>query len=253
MIDSHCHLTDPRLESQLSQVVARAASAGVDRLVTVGTTPLDGAAALDVCAAHSNVRFTVGIHPNHSGDFDLDDVRELRALVDHPRLVALGEMGLDYHYDRAPRDHQAAVFRRQLSLAREATLPVVIHSRESTADTLTILAEFPEVKCVFHCFTGTPAEAQAIADRGYYVGFTGPLTFRKNDALREACRLVPRDRLMIETDAPYLSPEPHRSQKVNEPALVIHVAQTMAQVHGVSLAEIDELTTANTLALYRWL
>lgn len=252
MIDTHCHLTDPRLFSQLEAVLARAATAGVHRLITIGTNLDDDQAVLAVCENRPNLRCAIGIHPNYVTPEARDRVSLLRGLLHHPAVVALGEMGLDYHYDDVPRDLQRDIFQAQLVIAQEAGLPVVIHSRESADDTLAILADFPAIPAVFHCFTGTAEEARRIADRGYCIGFTGPVTFKKNDELRAIAAAVPDDQILVETDAPYLSPEPLRKQKTCEPAFVIHTAAVIAQQRNMTIEAFDALTTANAARLFRW-
>lgn len=250
MIDTHCHLTDPRLLQQLPEVLRRARAAGVGRMITVGTNLSDAEAAVGVCRAHGEVRCAIGIHPNYCHEADLGDLAILRELQHDPSVVALGEMGLDYHYDFADRGRQRAFFEAQLSMAAELRRNVVIHCRDAVHDALVILRGFPGVTGVFHCFTGTPDEADAIVSAGHWISYTGVITFKKNDVLREAVRRTPRDRLMVETDAPYLSPEPFRSQKVNEPALVIHTAATVARVWETDAAEVDRVTTANAERFY---
>lgn len=245
MVDSHCHLTDPRLRGQLEDVLGRAAAAGVTRMITIGTSVDDARAAIELCHAHPQLRCAIGIHPNYSHEAKADDVATIRELQRDPAVVALGEMGLDYFHQFADRATQRRFFEQQLALAAELDRPVVIHSRDATDDTLAILRNFPSVRCDFHCFTGSLAEATKILDAGHYLGFTGAVTFKKNDELREAVRRTPRDRLLIETDAPYLTPEPMRKQKTNEPALVVHVAATIAKVWGVSIEEVDTITTKN--------
>lgn len=252
MIDSHCHLTDPRLFEQLPDVLRRAADAGVGRVLTVGTSVSDAQAAIALCRNHPQVRCAIGIHPNYSHEATLGDVPILRDLQNDPSVVALGEMGLDYHYDFADRVTQRQFFEAQLAMAAELKRRVVIHCREAVPDTLALMADFPGVTGVFHCFTGTPAEAEQVLAAGHWLSYTGVVTFKKNDALREAVRLTPRDRLMVETDAPYLSPEPFRSQKVNEPALVVHTAAVVAKVWGVGVAEVDRITTQNVGRFFGW-
>ena len=252
MIDTHCHLTDPRLFEQLDAVIERARSAGVKRMITVGTDLEDDRAAIALCRGRANVRCVVGIHPNYTQDAKLEDVPELRTLQADPSVVALGEMGLDYFHKFADVSHQRALFEAQLQLAAELSRPVVIHSREAIHDTLDVLANFPTVGAAFHCFTGTAPEAERILAAGHLISFTGPVTYKKNDALRDVVRLVPLDRLMVETDAPYLSPEPHRSQKVNEPALVMYTAAKIAEVKGIDLKELDDATTANAEVFFNW-
>jgi len=252
MIDTHCHLTDPRLFAQLDAVLKRAADAGVDRVVTIGTDIEDAMAAIEVCERKANVRCAVGIHPNYSADARVEDVAKLRELQKHRSVVALGEMGLDYHYDRAEPAHQRQIFEAQLQLASEVDRPVVIHCREAVDDTLAVMKSFANVPGVFHCFTGTRDEARKILDAGYWLGFTGVITFKKNDELRDIVAMTPIDRLLVETDAPYLSPEPVRNVKTNEPAFVAHTARVAAQVKGLAYEEFDRVATENALRFYRW-
>jgi TatD DNase family protein len=252
MIDTHCHLTDPRLHSQLADVLARADAAGVTRMITIGTSLADDEAAVGVCRGRPNLRCAVGVHPNHSHEADLNDLPRLREIQSDPSVVALGEMGLDYHHHFAPKARQHEVFEFQLQLATELARPVVIHCREATDDCLAVMRGFPAIRAVFHCFTGSPPDARKILDHGYLLGFTGAATFKKADALREAVRLTPLDRMVVETDAPYLTPEPMRKQKTNEPALVVHVAEVVAREKGVTVAEIERITTENAERFFGW-
>jgi TatD DNase family protein len=252
MIDTHCHLTDPRLAGQLDAVTERARVAGVVRMITVGTDLDDDRAAIALCRGRANVRCAVGIHPNYTQHATLADVPVLRELQRDASVVALGEMGLDYFHQFADRAHQAKLFEAQLALAAEVGRPVVIHSREAIDDTLAIMRNFAGVRAVFHCFTGTAEEAERILAAGYWISFTGPVTYKKNDALREVVRRVPVDRLMVETDAPYLSPEPKRGQKTNEPALVMYTAAKVAEVRGMGLDELDRVTTENAERFFGW-
>lgn len=252
MIDTHCHLTDPRLAEQLDSVLARAAGAGVVRMVTIGTDLEDAMRCIELCRAIPNVRCAIGVHPNHCGQVPIEDLPRLRQLQSDPSVVALGEMGLDYHHHFAPVDRQRHVFEFQLELAAELNRPIVIHSREATDDTLAILRGFPRVPAVFHCFTGSVEEARKILDAGYLLGFTGAATFKKSDEIRQTIALAPMDRILVETDSPYLTPEPMRKQKTNEPALVVHVAATVAHMKRVSIEEIDQITSANAAAFYGW-
>ena len=251
MIDTHCHLTDPRLRDQLDDVLARATGAGVTRVITVGTSPTDARAAVQIARAHPGiVSCAVGVHPNYVTEVAESDLSSLREIQADPSVVALGEMGLDYHYD-TPRDRQRQFFEYQLSLATELDRPVVIHSRESVDDCVAMMRAFPAVRGVFHCFTDTLDAARAVLDAGHLIGFTGPVTYRKNDALREVVRFVPLDRLLVETDGPYLSPEPVRKHKVCEPAFVTHTAATVARVKGLTVDQVDRATTANAERLFR--
>src|SRR6266850_8416535 len=239
MIDSHCHLTYEPLARQLDDVLARARSAGVTRMITIGTDLADAQKAIDLCRNHQNIRCAIGIHPHHSGNAQDDDVKWLRSLQQSPSVVALGEMGLDYHYDFSPRARQAEIFTAQLELARELNRPIVIHCREATDDCLAILKNFPTVRALFHCFTGTAPEAKQILDQGYLLGFTGIVTYKKSDELREVVKFTPADRFVVETDAPYLSPDPVRKQKVNDLSFAIHTARLIAQLRNISLEQLD--------------
>jgi TatD DNase family protein len=245
MIDTHCHLTDPRLGDQLDHVFALGKQLGVTQFITIGTGVEDSRDVVNLVRQHTHVYGTVGIHPNYCAEEADDAVTQIESLVGSTRVVAIGECGLDYHYDRSPNLRQRDFFIQQLELARKHKLPVVVHCREAVADTLAILHDFPTVACDFHCFTGTVDEARQIASRGYMLGFTGPITFKKNDLLRDAVRVVPQEQLLVETDAPYLSPEPKRGEKINQPAYTHYVAHVVAQVRGWSIEECDQITTAN--------
>jgi TatD DNase family protein len=252
MIDSHCHLTDPRLHEQLDAVLSRAADAGVTRMISIGTNVPDDRGVIELCRGRANLRCAIGVHPNYCHEAKIEDVAELRELQRDRSVVALGEMGLDYFHKFADRATQVRFFEAQLAVAQEQNRPVVIHSRESVDDSLAILRNVASVPAVFHCFTGTSAEAKRIIDAGYLLGFTGAVTFKKNDELREAARLAPRDRVIVETDAPYLTPEPMRKVKTNEPSFVVHVVTTIAQAWGVGVEEVDRITTANVEQFFGW-
>jgi len=252
MIDTHCHLTDPRLIEQLDAVLGRAEAAGVGNVVTIGTHPADWDAVLNVTRERPNVRCAVGAHPNYCEEIQFQELARLREFCGEASVVALGEMGLDYHHESTPRGKQAEYFEAQLELAREVGLPVVIHCREAVEDCLATLRRFAGVRAVFHCFTGTAQEARRIWDAGYLTGFTGVVTFRNGQGLREIAGNAPGDRILVETDAPYLTPEPMRKQKVNEPAMVVHTAAAVATARGISLEEVDRMTTENAIRFYRW-
>lgn len=252
MVDTHCHLTDPRLLEQLDLVIERARAAGVGRMITIGTDLEDDRAAIALCRGREYLRCVVGIHPNYSQDAAVADVAMLRELQADRAVVGLGEMGLDYFHRFADRGHQRLLFEAQMALALEVGRPVVIHSREAIDDTLAVMRGFAGARAVFHCFTGTMGEAERILAAGYWISFTGPVTYKKNDELREVVKRVPLDRLMVETDAPYLSPEPKRGQRTNEPALVMYTAGKVAEVKGISLEELDQVTTGNAERFFGW-
>lgn len=251
MIDTHAHLTDPRLLNQLDDVVARANRAGVDRIITIATSLADAQDAIPLCETRSEIFCAIGIHPNYGNESMLEDVVSLGLLAAHPKVVALGEMGLDYHWDTVTHDRQRIFFEKQLDLARRLSMPVVIHSREAILDSLDVMKAFSGVRAVFHSFTGSPDEAKKIVDAGYFIGFTGPVTYKKNDELRQAARSVPIDRIFVETDSPYLSPEPVRSQRINEPAHVVHIARKLAELFGMLIEDFDAQTTRNAESLFQ--
>lgn len=252
MIDSHCHLTYEQLASQLDAVLARAAAVGVDRMLTIGTSIADARRAVTLCQTQPRIRCAIGIHPHHSAEATDDDLIALAELEPEDGVLALGEMGLDYHYDFSPRPRQKQVFIAQLELAKKRGRPIVIHCREAIDDCMQILRDFPGIPADFHCFTGTKSEARRILDAGYLIGLTGVVTYKRSDELREIATFIPADRLLVETDAPYLAPEPHRRQRVNEPALVIHAAALIAKLRGQSRPDFDQMTTRNTEEFFRW-
>jgi TatD DNase family protein len=240
MLDSHCHLAGEEFVADLTEVAARAAAAGIrDALCILESEEADELARAEaVRGAWPSMRFATGIHPHHAGRFADDIPRAIetvRAAVTAARACAIGEIGLDYHYDFSPRAVQHALFAAQIRLARELGLPIIIHTREATEDTFRIIREAGEgqVRGVFHCFTGDRAMAEEALELDFYVSFAGILTFPKAEALRDAARAVPLDRILSETDAPYLAPVPHRGTR-NEPAFVVRVVETLAELHGQS-------------------
>lgn len=243
MIDTHAHL-DP---ADAAAVLARARAAGVDRVVAVGTTIADGAGALALARAEPGVYAALGIHPHEAAGPDADRVEELRALLGEPGAVAVGETGLDYARDYAPAEAQRRLFDRQLSLAGELGLPVVIHSREAEADTLAALAGFPGT-VVLHCFS-SPGMLETALERGYYLSFAGNVTYPNAGALREAARAVPAERLLVETDSPYLAPQPVRGQR-NEPAHVVHTLAALAAARGEDAEGLGRRIDANASAAF---
>ena len=250
MIDSHCHLADEAFETDLDAVVSRARDAGVRGALCIldATNEAEAARATRVSEVWPEVRFAVGVHPHQAGRFTdrLDEVEEhLRRAIDaRAGSCAVGEIGLDYHYDFAPREVQREVFRRQIGVARERDYPIVIHTREADDDTFSLLEEpsAAGVRGVFHCFTGGPEMAKRALALGFHLSFSGIATFKSADAIREAAALVPDDRLLVETDAPYLAPVPHRGQR-NEPAWVASVVERLAALRAVSVDELRQQTT----------
>lgn len=252
MIDTHCHLTYDGLSDRVDDVLAKARGDGVDRMITVGTSPADTRRGVALAERYDSVYATAGIHPHHAGE--TEDASSLRALLTHPRVVALGEMGLDWHYPEPLPDTQYRVFEEQLELMRESPdLPAIIHNREATDDTLAVLREsgLPGERFVFHCFTGSPDEVAKVLDFGAYVGFTGVVTFKNATAVAEASDLVPLERVFIETDAPYLTPAPHRKIKINEPRYVSVVARFLAERRGMALQALTAAVDANAERFFR--
>jgi TatD DNase family protein len=252
LIDSHCHLDFPELAAEEDAVLARARQAGVAAMVTIGTRVRRFAEVRAIAERHADVFCTVGTHPHHAGEEPDIGAGELAAIAADPRVVGIGETGLDFHYDNAPRDVQAKVFRNHLAAARETGLPVVVHTRSADAETGAILEEEAgrgPLCGVLHCFTAGRALALAGIRLGFYISFSGILTFKKSDELRAIAAEVPLDRLLVETDAPYLAPVPRRGRR-NEPAFVVHTAAELARVRGLSPAEMARITSQNAARLF---
>lgn len=250
-IDSHCHLTYDALAGQLEDVLNRATAAGVTDCVSIATDLDDAERVLALSARHANIHSVAGIHPHEAGKVPDDWKDRLSAVVARDDVFAVGEMGLDYHYDFADRGDQKRVFEAQLELAAQVKKSIVIHCREAQADALEILAAAaPTSPVVFHCFTGTLAEAEQLITAGYWISLTGVVTFRKSEELREVARRIPADRLMVETDAPYLSPEPVRNKRPNEPAHVGHTARCIAAARGEDVEAFATRVRENTIRFY---
>jgi len=256
-IDSHCHIDGPEYDSDREAVIARARDAGVTTMLNVGTgDPHSGAfeRAVDLAAKYKEVYAAVGVHPHDAKLFDDAAEQRLLSLVQKSeRVIAWGEIGLDYHYDHSPREVQREIFARQLRLARAQGLPVVIHSREADDDTIAILREELTGYAragVLHCFGGSLTMAQAAIELGFFISFAGNLTFKKAENLRDVARQLPLDRLLIETDCPYLTPIPFRGKR-NEPARVVETARCLAALHDKEVAEIGRITSENFTRLFR--
>ncbi len=249
-IDSHCHLDSADFDSDRGAVIERALAAGVERMVAVGTGngPPHLEAGIRLAEEHEALYATVGIHPHDAAKADDEAFWRIEALLSERKVIAVGEIGLDYHYDFSPRDVQRSVFKRQLQIARAARKPVVIHTREAWEDTLSILREHA-TGGVMHCFTGGPQEARAALDLGFYLSFGGIVTFPKAIHVQQTASEVPLERILIETDAPYLAPVPNRGKR-NEPAFVVHTAQKIAELRGQTLEEIARATTRNFERLF---
>jgi TatD DNase family protein len=249
VIDSHTHLH--LCEPPDAELVAAAEAAGVTRMLTVGTNGTSCRAALAAAEDFPQVWAAIGRHPNEAHGFDDADLAELEALAAHPRCVAIGETGLDYYREGAPRDHQQRAFSAHIELAQATGTPLIIHTRDADDDTLAKLAaEARDVTVVMHCFS-MPDRLSECLDRGYTISFAGNVTYRSATDLAEAARLVPDERLLVETDAPYLTPQAVRKHR-NQPAFVVHTAAFLAELRGVSVAELGATVERNAARLFGW-
>ena len=250
IVDSHCHLDDRAFDEDRDAVLARAAEAGVGAMLTIGTG--DGPPGLDVAIRvadrYEMVYATVGVHPHDAAKADEAAFKKIQELLQHPKVLALGEIGLDFHYDNSPRERQKEVFIRQMEIAREAGKPIVIHTRDAWDDTMALLDEHwasSEQGCLLHCFSGNEEQAKQAVARDFHVAYGGVLTFFKADEVRAGSAHVPLDRILVETDAPYLTPAPYRKIRRNEPCYVVHTAQRLAELKGLSYGEVAGRTTHN--------
>jgi TatD DNase family protein len=252
LVDSHCHLDFPELRADLPERLARMREAGVTHALTISTTVSTFGAVCEVAQAHDELWCTAGVHPDERRDAREATEDELVAMASQPKVVAVGETGLDYFRVEGDTEWQRDRFRRHIRAARRVAKPLVIHTREAAADTLRLMAEegAQEVGGVMHCFTETLEIAEAAMDLGFHISFSGIVTFKNAQALKAVARAVPLERMLVETDSPYLAPVPHRG-RTNEPAFVRHVAEEIARLRGIGLAEVAEATTRNFFTLFR--
>jgi len=257
--DSHAHLQDDDFASDWRQVLDRAAAAGIDRILLPASDVADAERAIAISREDERLCCSVGCHPHAASGFGETGIQRLRALIDsnHARtIVAIGETGLDYHYDFSPRPVQQSVFRQQLDLAFDCGLPLIIHEREATADCLAILHDQAKahrlLPCpgVFHCFSGSPETAEILLAMGFHIGVDGPITFKNVRKTPEVIRICPKERLLIETDSPYLTPVPYRGQR-NEPAYLPLIGEKIAEIWGISTEEVARITYENAMRLFR--
>ena len=254
LIDTHAHLDADAFSADLNEVLTRAKSAGVSRIFTIGITLETSRRAVELAGTHPEVSAVVGIQPNYAAEAGPGDMAEIEALLTHPKVVGIGETGLDRYWDFAPLDKQTEYFRQHLELAFQYQLPFIIHCRDAEEDVIAVLREFSgqqPFRGVMHSFCGSPAAAEACLEMGLSLSFSGMLTYRKNEELREIAKSTPLDRLLVETDAPYLVPTPHRGKvKRNEPAFVEHTARVLAEVHGLVPEEMARQTSENARNLF---
>ena len=257
-IDSHAHLDVPHYDADRAEVIARARAAGVDTMLEIAGSDVGKGslpAGLRLAEEYPFIYAAVGLHPHEASLYDATLEAELMAAAEHPKVIGWGEIGLDYHYDHSPRDTQRRVFARQLEIALELKLPVIIHTREAEDDTIRLLRDEWAMKGgertggIIHCFTSLQRLAEAAVEMGFLISFSGVVTFKKSDELRAVAKSVPVERLLIETDCPYLAPLPYRGKR-NEPAFVIETARVLAELHGLSLAELARVTSGNFRRLF---
>lgn len=254
LIDTHAHLDEQSFEVEFADILARARAADVVGIVSIGTTADSCRRVIQLAEQHDCIRAAVGIHPNYAAQAAFDDWRVICELARHPQVVALGETGLDRYWDHTPIDVQVDYFERHLALSRETGKPFIVHCRDAEAETLEVLeraAQAGPLNGIMHSFCGSPDTAQRCLDLGMLLSFSGMLTYKKNEELRKLAATVPRDRLLVETDCPYLAPTPHRGKR-NEPAFVRDTARVLAETCGLTLPELSELTTANARRVLQW-
>lgn len=253
LVDSHCHLDFPEFQADFAQVISRAAEAGVGMMLTISTHLSRFPQVLAVAEAHDTIYCTVGIHPHEAASESGVTAEQLIELARHPKVIGFGETGLDYFYEHSPRDQQIANFRAHIQAARQAQLPVIIHTRDADADTAMLLEEEMAIGAfpgLLHCFSSGRALGEKAVDLGLYISLSGILTFKKSDELRAIAKDLPLDRLLVETDSPFLAPMPYRGKRC-EPAFVAQTAQQLAVLQGITAAELADRTTANFRRLFR--
>jgi len=248
LIDTHAHLTFTELAGSIDDVLDRSRAAGCSKWITVGTDAEHNEQVVKLAQKYDNLYAALGIHPHYASEYKETHLQRLVELVGSGKVVAIGETGLDFHYNFSKQDAQRDLFKRLLEIASLTRLPVIIHSRNALDETMRLIETVADktTKFVFHCWSGTIEETRAIIDKGFYISFTGIITFKNAELARECVKTVPLDKMMIETDCPYMSPEPMRKQKINEPALMIHTAKKIAELKGIDLETLDEQLAVNT-------
>jgi len=247
--DTHAHLDDEAFDADRDELIASFADAGVTRILNAGSDMPSSYATVSLCKKYDFIYGAVGIHPEAADRMEEGDIEKIAALTKEKNIVAIGETGLDYYWDSVPRDVQQKAFRAHCALALELNLPIVVHDREAHRDCFDILNEFPGIRAVYHCFSGSVEYARELVKKGYYFSFGGAVTFKNAKAAPEVLRDIPRERVMLETDCPYMAPVPHRGKR-NHPGLVPHIAEKIAQLWGVTPEEVGRITTENALEFF---
>lgn len=250
LIDSHCHLNFPEFKGEIPRVLRRAHEAGVTTCLTVNTRLSEALELQTIADAYPEVYCSVGVHPHDAADYQGSDLcDQICRLAAHPKVVALGETGIDLYYENSPVEAQIKSFETHLKASLDLDLPVIIHTREGDKETLACMDKYPKARGVFHCFTGSKEMAQAGLDRGYLISFSGIITFKNSQDLREVVKYVPLDSMLVETDSPFLTPMPHRGER-NEPAFTRHVAEMVAEIKGVPYETVAQQTSQNFFYLF---
>ena len=253
LVDSHAHIQGTEFAADVAQVIRQAQAAGVERIIVVGGAGelSSNDEALELATSYPGLFATVGMHPHDAREVNEEDLKRLQELARDPKVVAIGETGLDFYYDHSPREIQIELFCQFIHMARQAGLPIVVHNREAQREVAELIRNEGkrELRGVIHCFTGDYEAAREFLDLGFYLSFTGIITFKKADSLRDVVRKLPLDRILVETDSPYLAPVPHRGKR-NEPAFVRFVAETVAQIRGLRMDQVAEATSRNAEELF---
>jgi TatD DNase family protein len=248
MIDSHSHLTFDELQKNIGDVLQRSIAAGVTGWVTIGTDAEQNKKVISIIGKYENLYGSIGIHPHYASQISLSDINQVKEFAKSKKIVAIGETGLDFHYNFSKQDAQKDLFKKLLEIAAEKELPIIIHSREAFEETIDIIDKHADkkTKIVFHCWGGTVEQTQIVLDKGFYISFTGVITFKNAQQARDAAKIVPLEKMMIETDCPYMSPEPMRKQKINEPALLVYTAGKIAELKEMTLGKFADEVTKTT-------
>jgi len=253
LIDTHCHLSFAGLIGDIDGVIERSKASGVSGWVTVGTDMAENAKVIELAGRYENMYAAVGVHPHYAKDVGAETVVRLAEMAKEDRVVAIGETGYDFHYNHSSRQEQERVFAAQLEVAAKSNLPVIVHSREAFEETLYALERYGSDlgRVVFHCFTGSADEARVLLERGYYISYTGVVTFLNAEGIAEAAKVTPLERMMIETDCPFMSPAPMRKQKINEPGLMVHTARFLSELKGLDLADFAQAVSGTTRKFFK--